>query len=184
MLNGDQLLWTDAVTFLGIHLTNDMDDKLDIFNKRGDFYGRVNSLLASFGGLPCNILNDLFCSYCSSFYGSQRLLRCKELTYLFSAYNRAVRRLWRIPRNSHRYIVYVLSSRFSLQKQLEKRFLNMFDAMLMSENKLVRFIAHRSLSDYSCDLGNNYAYIVQNCYCLYCYGFSRHAYLDLKSHND
>ena len=50
---------------------------------------------------------------------------------------RAVRRLWRIPRNSHRYIVYVLSSMLSLQKQLEKRFLNMFDAMLMSENKLV-----------------------------------------------
>ena len=52
----------------------------------------------------------------------------------------------------------------------------MFDAMLMSENKLVRFIAHRYLSDCNCDLGNNYAYIVKK------YGFSRHAYLDLKSH--
>ena len=71
LLNGDQLLWTDTMKFLGIHLTNDMDDKLDIFNKRGDFYGRVNSLLASFGGLLCNILNDLFCSYYCSFYGSR-----------------------------------------------------------------------------------------------------------------
>ena len=52
----------------------------------------------------------------------------------------------------------------------------MFDAMLMSENKLVRFIAHRYLSDCNCDLGNNYVILLKK------YGFSRHAYLDLKSH--
>ena len=42
----------------------------DIEYKRGCFYQYVNKVLALFGKLPSYIVDTLFMTYCTSFYGS------------------------------------------------------------------------------------------------------------------
>ena len=46
--------------FLGIHLTNDMDDKLDIFNKRGDFMAGLKVCLQVLEGYHVIVLMIYF----------------------------------------------------------------------------------------------------------------------------
>ena len=68
------------VKYLGIYLSHDLVDKYDIhvLKKRSEFYGSVNSMLGNFSSLPCAILNNLYCSFCTEFYGSQSWSsRCK-----------------------------------------------------------------------------------------------------------
>ena len=97
-----------------IYLSHDLDDKYDTLRKRSEFYGSFNSMLGNFSSLPCAILNDLFCT---AFYGSQSWSSlCKKLTLLYSGYNRALRRIWKLPISAHRYIVYILSNRPNIQK--------------------------------------------------------------------
>ena len=158
-LNKTKLQWCNQVKYLGIYLSHDLDDKYDIIRKRSEFYGSVNSMLGNFSSLPCAIFNNLFCSFCTAFYGSQSWSsRCKELTLLYSGYNRALRRIWKLPINAC-YIVYILSNQPNLQKQLDTRYLKMLDCMLNCGNSLTNFLVNRSYYDIQCLIGNNYAYI-------------------------
>ena len=93
-LSGHDLRWVESFKYLGIYVTQDLKDRSDIVNKRGQFISNVNNLLSCFSSLQCNLLNKLFVSYCTSFYGCQTW-SLKDST----AYNIALRRIWRFTKN-------------------------------------------------------------------------------------
>jgi hypothetical protein len=80
-LGDSELKWVDSVKYLGVQTINDLCDSQDIMSKRVNFFGSVNSLLGNFKDLPSYIVNDLFTSYCCSFYGS----------HCWSFYNRTIK---------------------------------------------------------------------------------------------
>jgi hypothetical protein len=160
LLNGNRIKWCEKVLYLGNWLTPTLDDSHDISIKRGQFYGSVNNLFSNFKQLPCDILSELFVTFCTSFYGSQCWsLRNTELTKLYSAYNKCLRRVWNLPYDSHRYIIHLLMGKGDLQRQLSTRFLKMLDTMYNAENRILSFVAQRANRDMSCQLGSNYSYV-------------------------
>ena len=70
-MSGVQLVWKSKVKHLGNTLNSKLNDKDDIIHKRGCFYQCVNKVIALFSSLPSSIVDNLFHTYCSSFYGSQ-----------------------------------------------------------------------------------------------------------------
>ena len=160
-LNNCKLKWKTSVRYLGMHISNNLDDSEDIMLKRSKFYTSVNNVLATFQKVPCNIINNLFHAYCTSFYGSQAWnLQNAWIDKLCTAYNKSLCRVWKLPYSTHRYILYKLCNRPPLKEQLIWRFLKMFKNMYYSDNVLTAFVASRSLFDLSCTIGNNCGYIM------------------------
>jgi hypothetical protein len=74
-----------------------------------------------------------------------------ELINVYPKYNRAIRMLYNLHYQTHRYILYYLVSSPPLNVQLCIRFLKMFTKMSNSDNEIVNFLArylkcdHRSI---------------------------------------
>ena len=88
-LGKNELAWVESVKYLGIHITNNLCDSKDIKIKRGNFFASVNSLIGNLKDLSSCVINDLFSSYCCSFYGSQCWsFRNKDIQCIYTAFNR------------------------------------------------------------------------------------------------
>ena len=59
----------------------------------------------------------------------------------------AVRKIWCLPYNSHREVIYGVSNCKSLHATLLIRFFKMYDVMLNSENNIVGYTAHTDKDD-------------------------------------
>lgn len=152
-----------------------MDD-LDIQTKRGTFIGNVNNLLGSFGGIPCDIINDLFNMYCCSLYGCQTwLLECNTIDCFACAYNKGIRKIWQLPYRAHTDITLLTAKKAAFKCIVEKRFVNLFNSMLGSENPIVHYVARKSLQDCLGVIGSNLRHIS------FKYGYSMY---DLSQCND
>ena len=159
-LSGKKLNWVSHNIYLGVKISNDLDDFAELQYKRAKYFVSVNNLLSGFKGVSSDVLNKLFSYYCTSFYGSQSWnLRNRGIHSIVTAYNRGLRLVWRLPYNSHTKIVLATSQCLPMSVILEKRFLNMFLSMYQSVNMCVAFLARRSLNDMSCFLGTNLGYL-------------------------
>lgn len=155
-LSGHELKWVQKFEYLGIDITPDLKDCTDIKRKRGKFIGNVNSLLSCFYNLPCTLLNRLFDSYCTSFYGCQTWsLKNSNLKQLGTAYNKALRRIWKLPNTSHTNIVMYVASKSKLLEVLERRFCKMYFSMLNSSNPYIKCIAEHGQQDMTSLIGVN-----------------------------
>ena len=98
-LNNQILSWKQNVCHLGNNINFNLEDALDIEMKKASLIGSVNNLMSHFGNIPSILLNDLFCTYCCAFYGSQVWnLRDNHLLKFSSMYNKALKRVWnRLP---------------------------------------------------------------------------------------
>jgi hypothetical protein len=90
----------------------------------------------------------LLYAYCSSFYGSvlwdlQRI----EIQRLCSAWRIALRKVWRVPRNTHCNIVAALSNRLPLYDELCNRTINFHYGCLKSKNCVIRNLANYMICD-------------------------------------
>lgn len=163
-LLGKPLKWVEKTEYLGTVITNDLDDSIDIRNKRAAFFSRVNNMLCKFGKLPSQLLNRMFSQFCCTFYGSQTwMLSHKKLQLLYTAYNRSLRRVWKVPWRAHTNIVHYLSGRSSLSSQLSCRFLNMFCNMCKSVNVVIHYVAVRAVHDKSSLIGGNVDLTLNSC---------------------
>ena len=97
-LDGKQISWVKSCKYLGTIITPDLNDTADILCKRGQFISSVNNLLTYISKVPCNLLNQLFDTYCCSFYGCQTWhLENNNLQKIQTAYNKALRKIWKLP---------------------------------------------------------------------------------------
>ena len=162
-LSGYSLKWVTSFKYLGINITPDLKDSTDIMIKRGQFISSVNNLMACFSKVSCLLLNSLFDSYCTSFYGCQTWsLRNSCVHKISTAYNKALRRIWRLPITSHTHIVLSVAQKVSFFELVEKRFCTMYLSMLGSTNPYVKFIAKYGEQDRTSILGTNIDIICAN----------------------
>jgi hypothetical protein len=142
-LSGNELKWVNSFKYLGIHITPDLKDETDINIKKGQFNANVNYLLASFGKLQSNVLNQLFDTYCCSFYGCQSWsLECKMLHQLRTAYNKAIRRIWKLPYTAHTNVTLSIANKKDLINIVENRICSLYSSMCNSDNQYVSYIAN------------------------------------------
>ena len=107
-LNGMILQWVKNARHLGNIVTSQLKDDMDIQLKRGQFYGAVNSLCAKFRGIlqDINVASKLLYSYCCSFYGCQLWdLSSNYIEDMYVAWQKAIRRIFNLPCNTHRYLL-------------------------------------------------------------------------------
>ena len=167
-LDSKTLDWSPAPTQVGNVISNTMCDTYDIGEKKLTFFQQTNMVLADFRGMRHDILCQLFNKYCNSFYGSQCWdLRSEALMGLYTGWNKAVRRLLRLPYNSHKFLLPSLLNVQSLEVQFIKRFCKMFSTMFNSKNGHMRFLAKHSLHNGCSLISRNMFFITDK------YGVSR-----------
>ena len=172
-LDGKQISWVKSCKYLGTIITPDLNDTADILCKRGQFISTVNNLLRCFSKVPCNLLNQLFDTYCCSFYGCQTWhLENNNLQKIQTAYNKALRKIWKLPYMSNTKIVLAISSKINFLKLIARRFVSLYMAMLKSTNPCVSFIVNFVQHDKSSQIGSNIDLI--------CNKYNLHDYNDIK----
>ena len=138
------LEWTDTFKHLGNVITADQKDDSDIQLKRGNFYRSVNGLCFKFKGtlLNSDVASRLFQTYCCSFYGSQAWkLSSSSCEFICTAWNKAVRRIFHLPYNTHRYLLPFIVQTSHIRYQLVERFRTFFATCMSSENLLINLLA-------------------------------------------
>jgi hypothetical protein len=125
-----------------------------------DFNTKVNSFLGNFGEIACDVKNDLFQTYCTSFYGSH-LCEFSNLNPLYTEWRKAVRRVWKVPRRTHSRLLPHIIQAPPLPVILQQRFINFFYAGLKSKNNLVRYMFNNALCN-DTRLGRNFNYILNS----------------------
>jgi hypothetical protein len=60
---------------------------------------------------------------------------------MYTAFNKSIRRVWKLPNISHTKYVLLISKRISLEKLFIVKLLKMLHAMYESENEVIAFIA-------------------------------------------
>ena len=158
---GSKLVWSTKVKHLDNIFSSNMNDKDDINYKKGCTYGYVFKTLAHFSSLPCNILDLLFQTYCTSFYGSSLWhMTSKYVTDIYTEWQKSVRRIWSIPYQTHIKFLPLLSCCTShLSVSLILRFCKLFHTMLSSKNSAVSYIAIRSFYAANSTMSANRFYI-------------------------
>ena len=114
------------------------DTMLSMVNKS------CNILLANFGHLCSSVLKRLFSQYCGSFYG---ILLCnfqsKDVNQIHIAWRKAIRRLHRLPNNTHKCIVNCLCHGLPFEYQMHNRLFKFYVSLLRSHNCAIESMLHR-----------------------------------------
>ena len=148
-MGGSVLTWKHKVKHLGSYIDCDLSDYTDINYKLAIFYSYVNKLLAHFQDLPSNIIDQLFQSFCTSFYGGQTWnLGCRHFDKISVAWQKAIRKVWKLPYQSHRSLLLpsLCVSNMHIKTQLILlRFIKFYLSMFVNDNTIVNYFAKRAL---------------------------------------
>ena len=116
--------------------------RADCLSKRGKFIGKVNSLLQEFGYVESDVLMKLLSIYVTSFYGSNIWnLYSPEVTKIFSSWNVTIRRVFNLPRTTHRYFIVPLSNSSHPKTMLCSRMIKFWQSLRDSKKGSVRYLA-------------------------------------------
>ena len=143
-------------------ISHTISDSNDMFLKRSNFYQSVNTLMANFGTLQSSIISQLFDSYCTSFYGSQMWnLTCSSINIIYTAWNKAIRRIWRLPIRCHTNLLPFINNSHHIKDGLLIRFAKLYHAMETSNNKLASFFARLGTLTANSEIGRNVHFIFE-----------------------
>ena len=104
----------------------------------------MNGFCYKFKGtlLNSDVASRLFQTYCCSFYGSQAWnLSSSSFEFICTAWNKAVRRIFHLPYNIHRYLLPFIVQTSHIRYQLVERFRTFFVTCMSSENLLINLLA-------------------------------------------
>ena len=139
-------------------MTSDLTDARDCTRKRSIFIGSVNKLLGSYGKIQSNVLCKLFQIYCCSFYGSE-LWCCNSYGFnrCVTEWNKAMRRILRIPYRSHRWLLAQLGQQKHIMEHLHVKLLRYLTYALNHDNPIVRKFTNIALRCARSPMGANIA---------------------------
>ena len=142
LLDGNPLPWVEEVKHLGNILEANNSMTRDCLIKRGRFIGKVNSLMQEFNFVQPSVMMKILNIYCSSFYGSNLWnLNSPEVTKIFSSWNVAVRNVFSLPRDTHRYLIETVSESCHPKVMFYNRYLKFFDGLMGCKKSCVRYLA-------------------------------------------
>ncbi len=163
-VSGDPVKVVKSMKHLGHVITDDINDSAvqPIVN---DFNTKVNTFLAYFNEVRCDVKNSLFNQYCTSFYGAHiTMLYHKDVENLYVAWRKALRKLWHLPYRAHCNLLPHVSDSLPAKVMFCKRFLKHYISGFNSSNELVSTIYKSAMYSMS-RLGKNVRYVCQE------YGF-------------
>ena len=160
MRDGSVIQYLDTCTHLGnILCTSDKHVMIDSAVK--DLNCRLNNLLADFSHCNSDTLSTLFNSYCMNVYGCQLWkFNGKHINTFFTAWRKAIRRIWKIPFRSHNKLVHLINGSHYISIILEKRCIKQSWKMLNSEYELYNKIVKYSMHNANSTLGENVRYFM------------------------
>ena len=163
-LDGQVLPWVEKVNHLGCILEQDNSMKMDIAAKRGQFIGKINSLLQEFHFVDSTTLIKLVDTFAMTFYGSSLWnLRSRECERLYNTWNVTVRRILNVDRKTHRYLIEPLSQHSHVKTLLMSRYIRFYRGLLNSQKFTVRFLARLVERDHRTVMGTTLGYIAKQC---------------------
>lgn len=131
-----------------------VDDGIDRFNSS------FNVFMSKFGSLASNVKNKLFNQFCCSFYGSQIWpLWHKCISALYVQWRNAMRKVWRVPRNTHCDLVPLIAGTVPLELSLVFRFIKFYKSLFLSENDTVNMVTRVAIETHRSVIGKNIRYI-------------------------
>jgi hypothetical protein len=162
-LCGQPLVWVDTIKYLGNWLTSDLSEKTEIEKKVNVFYGNVNNLKSTFKNIGIKSIAVLFSTYCCHYYGSQTWrLDDKNVSKIYTAWNKAVRHLLDVPYTTHTRVLPYLLDTLYIKEQIYLRSAKMIETMIKSNNHSIRFIANNEINNHLSIIGENWNTIKQN----------------------
>ena len=105
-----------------------------------NMYGRLNLLLRQFGKVDSFVLYHLFNTYCLSLYGSQlyKFSSAKVMEPLNVAWRKCVRKILKVPANTHCVLLPLVCEDSGISWKLHKRFLKFIVNANKSQNDCVK----------------------------------------------
>jgi exonuclease III len=132
----------DSFVHLGHVISSKLDDDGDIQRQCSDFIRQTNNVICYFNKLDSFVRNSLFKSYCSSFYGCELWsLSNDSIEDLCTAWRKGARAIWRLPPQSHSYLLPLVCQCLPLYDEICRRFLNFARACVFHDSTLVRAVA-------------------------------------------
>ena len=158
-MNDEQLQFSDKVTHLGHTLSYNLCDRDDIVKATKDLNRKANYILSTFKCAYPSIKSFLLKSFCLSLYGSVLWFASSpDIKIIETAMNHHLRRIWKLPRNSHTAVCHCLGQVSSIRNILFKRFQSFYSSTLSSSSPLVVSIFNDSCSLSYTFTGYNYMY--------------------------
>ena len=164
LLNGTPLPWVDQITHLGHILQNDNSMNIDCNIKRGQFIGKVHSLLQEFYFSSPTVLMKLVNIYCTSFYGSNCYdIFSNNCDRIYRAWNVGVRRIFKVDRTCHRYLIEGISECLHPKVILSSHFIKFHDNNLKCNKPIIRTLSKLCKDDNKTVYGRNLYNISRTC---------------------
>ena len=134
-MDGIQIPWVEQAVHLGHIINSDQCTTHDTSEKRGIYIGKTHALQQELGDQHPSVMLRLRWTYASAFYGSNLWdLANPACGKLCSSCNRSIRLTYKIPINTHRYILQELDAKADLKSILLNRF-KRFSMTLQSSSK-------------------------------------------------
>ena len=155
-LNGSPIPWVSKFKHLGHYLYKDGSSTHDTVYKKNVFIGKFHSLCQLLKNHDPLIYVRLIKIYMIDFYGSNLWNLYDKFTQkFFTSWNRMIRNVFKLPYNSHRYLIEPISGITHLKTMLSDRFLKFYDSVMNCNKKLTRELAHIQSRDCRSDFGRN-----------------------------
>lgn len=114
-------------------------ESINVDSACNDLRQRTNLLMSRFSFCDFEIRVKLFRSYCCSFYGCP-LFRLNSLNNLLVTWRKCIRRVCKLPPNTHCRFIPILLSTNDLKTQLLSRFAMFMLSCIRSTNPLIRLL--------------------------------------------
>ena len=131
-LCGNKLPWVDNGKHLGMKIEATIDNllKKDIVEKRARYIQCNNELMQEFAYTSCStkaFINRVFNSHA---YGSVLWdLYGREVNMLYNSWSTSIRKMFRLDRQTHRYLIEPISDMEHLRSMIQKRFLSFIEKL-------------------------------------------------------
>ena len=124
-----------------------------------EFNVKFNTMLGTFNHVSSHVKDDLFCKYCTSYYGSNvSALYDKEIQELCVSQRKAIRRVWNLPWRAHSCLLPHISRCLPVDVNLSMRFMSFYISGYQSYNPVLNFIFNNAAYCYG-RIGRNLKYI-------------------------
>ena len=152
-LNDCNLVWRNSVKYLGVIITSNLDDRIEIASHTRSFYARSNSIYRTYKDCSIEVKLLLFESFCLSFYLFHLWFEYPLVIFnrLRVATNNMLRKLVGLPKYCSASEMHVYLRLENIDARLRKMRANFYQRICTTDNSLVRNFVY-SLDFLTCPL--------------------------------
>ena len=163
MLDGQRIGFVDRFLYLGVWLNPVLDDNVHFSCLVSDFYRKFNACLVKFSFCDRAVFSHLIMTYCTSFYGSVCCVYdCVQLHCLCVAWNKCMRRAFRLPYRTHVSLLPVISGANLASVQIRARMLGFAHQCITSPNPAIKCLSLYCMRSNVHILGSNVCLILRD----------------------